>query len=145
MENVLPQASDFEARVRESFNRQRMMTHLGASMTRVVAGEAHLSLPFSEGHTQQHGYVHAGAITSILDSACGYAALTLLPAGHEVVTVEFKVNFLAPARGTSFRAIGRVLKSGRKLTVCSGEAISTENGKETVIAVIQATMIAVAT
>ena len=84
-------------------------------------GEVHIALPFSENLSQQHGYVHAGAITSIVDSACGYAALTKAPPDCDVVTAEFKINFLRPALGNNFLAIGRVQNAGKSFTVCTGE------------------------
>lgn len=126
-----------------SFARQQLMASLGASMVKVVPGEVRIELPFSAAHTQQHGYVHAGAITSIVDSACGYAALTLMVANLEVVTVEFKVNFLNPAKGASFLAIGKVVKPGRTITVCTGEVFALTGGEQKAIAVMQATMMAV--
>ena len=138
-----PTIPDFESRTRASFGRQRFMQLLGAQLLQVAPGEVHIELPFNEAQSQQHGYVHAGAITSVVDSACGYAALTLMAADLEVVTVEFKVNFMSPALGTHFLAIGRVLRPGRTITVCSGDVLAVDGGKEKVIAVMQATMIAV--
>lgn len=135
--------ADFEARIRASFARQQLMSTLGASLDKVAPGEVRIRLPHSETHTQQHGYVHAGAITSIVDSACGYAALTLMAPDLEVVTVEFKVNFLAPAKGDSFLAVGKVVRPGRSITVCSGEAFAVTGGARKAVALMQATMIAV--
>ena len=143
MANFVAATSDFEARTRASFARQQLMASLGASMVKVAPGEVRIELPFSAAHTQQHGYVHAGAITSIVDSACGYAALTLMAANLEVVTVEFKVNFLNPAKGTSFLAIGKVVKPGRTITVCTGEVFALTGGEQKAIAVMQTTMMAV--
>jgi uncharacterized protein (TIGR00369 family) len=93
--------------------------------------------------TQQHGYIHAGIITSIVDSACGFAAYTLMPASSGVLTVEYKVNLLSPARGETFTAIGRVIKPGRTLTICNGEVLALEKGEQKLIAAMQATMMAV--
>jgi uncharacterized protein (TIGR00369 family) len=143
MPQFLPASPDFESRTRQSFGRQQWMVLLGANIVMVAPGEVHIQLPFSQAHSQQHGYVHAGAITSIVDSACGYAALTLMPANLEVVTVEFKVNFLSPAQGTGFLAIGKVVRPGRTITVCSGEVYATVGGEQKAVAVMQATMIAV--
>jgi uncharacterized protein (TIGR00369 family) len=132
-----------ENRIIDSFKLQGLMGTLGATLIFVGDGEVHIELPFSSALTQQHGYVHAGAITSVLDSACGYAALTKAPADHEVVTAEFKINLMRPAIGERFVAVGRVQNAGRTLTVCTGEvtAISKESSK--VIAIMQATMVSV--
>ena len=143
MTNSKPPDEKFENRVRSSFDRQQVMKTIGAEMTHVSPGEVHIDLPYSEVLTQQHGYLHAGIVTIIVDSACGYAAYTLMPVFSEVLTVEFKVNFLAPARGERFVAIGNVIKPGRTLTVCSGKVLAVSNGKEKLIATIQATMMAV--
>jgi uncharacterized protein (TIGR00369 family) len=139
-----PPDSDFESRVRYGFSLQQLMTTIGARMTKVVAGEVHIELPFNQAWTQQHGYIHAGIITSIVDSACGFAAYTLMPANSGVMTVEYKVNFLNPAKGDKFVGIGRVIKPGRRLTVCTGEVIALENGEEKLIAAMQTTMMGVA-
>src|SRR3569832_2240985 len=106
------------ARVRESFGRQTFMTTLGAVMTEVERGRVTIELPARADLCQQHGFLHAGAVTSIADSACGYAALTLMSADAAVLSVEFKVNLLAPAVGERMRATGRGLRAGRTLTVC---------------------------
>lgn len=126
-------------RVRESFERQHAMALLGARLVEVEAGRVVIELPFRPDLTQQHGFLHAGVSTAVVDSACGYAALTLMEPGRDVLTVEFKVNLLAPAGGQLFRATGRVLKSGKTLTVCQGE-LANEEGK--VVAVMTATLIA---
>jgi len=144
MSDFKPACPGFEHRVRESFARQSLMTTLGARMTHVVPGEVHIELPFSAALLQQQGFVHAGAITSVVDSACGYAALTLLPDTHEVVSVEFKVNFLNPAKGARFVAVGRVFKAGRTLSVCSGEVTAFDGDAKKSIALMQTTMMAVA-
>lgn len=113
-----------EQRVRASFARQAFMRTLGATLLRVAPGEVDIELPFSEALVQQHGFLHAGVTTAIADSACGYAALSLMPVDVAVLSVEFKVNMLAPAQGARFRAIGRVLRSGRTITVCRGEVLA---------------------
>ncbi len=137
-----PRNPDFERTVRESFARQQFMHTLGARLTRVEPGAVDIELDFADALTQQNGFVHAGAITSIVDSACGYAALTLMPAATEVLSVEFKVNLIAPARSRKFLAQGRVLKSGRTLTVCQGEVYGLEAGECVLVASMLATMIA---
>jgi uncharacterized protein (TIGR00369 family) len=135
---------DFESRVRAGFQRQQFMSTLGAHMTKVTAGEVHIEIRFNQAWTQQHEFVHGGVITSIVDSACGFAAFTLMPAGSEVLTVEYKINFLAPARGDRFVGIGLVVKPGRTLTVCSGEVLAYQNGDERLIATMQTTMMMIA-
>ncbi len=135
-----PQDPAFERRVRESFARQRAMATLGARLARVAPGEVEIELPFRAELTQQHGFLHAGVVTAVVDSACGYAALTLMPAGAAVLTAEYKVNLLAPADGERFLARGRVLRAGRTLTVCSGEVFAARGGEERQVAVMLATM-----
>jgi uncharacterized protein (TIGR00369 family) len=137
-----PQDPDYIARVRTSFAQQKFMVTLGATLAAIRPGEIVIELPFGADLTQQHGFLHAGVITSVLDSACGYAALSLMPSDAAVLTVEFKVNLLAPAGRTRFRAVGTVVRAGRTLTVCSGELLAGEN-EDQVVAVMQATMIAV--
>ena len=141
--NYQPTEPDFEMRIRNSFERQQVMQLLNARLAKVLPGEVHIELPFNPKITQQHGYVHAGIITTILDSACGYAASSLMPAESSVLSVEFKMNFLHPAEGETFVGIGKVVKSGRTLTVCSGEMQAVNQGKRQVVALMQATMIAV--
>ena len=141
MAGFRPEDSDFEARVRASFRRQAIMETIGAVLARVAPGEVEIELPFGDTLTQQHGYVHGGIITAIADSACGYAALTLLPAGAEVLTVEYKINFLAPARGTRFVARGCVIRPGRTITVCRGDVTAVESGAQVPVASMLATMI----
>ena len=137
-----PRDRDFEARVRDSFGRQRMMRLLGAELTVVRPGQVEITLPFRDDLTQQHGYVHAAAVTAIADSACGYAALTLMEPGSEVLSVEFKINLLAPAEGERFVAVARVLRPGRTLTVCAADVHAEQGGTVKLIAAMQATMIA---
>jgi uncharacterized protein (TIGR00369 family) len=119
-----------EARVRRSFARQEYMATLGAELVHVAEGEVDIALPFSERLTQQDGYLHAGVVAGALDSACGYAALTTMAAEAEVLTVEFKINLLAPAAGERLVARGRVLRSGRTLTICRGDAVTIGDGRE---------------
>ena len=134
---------NFEIRIRNSFERQQVMQLLNVRLAKVLPGEVHIELPFSPRITQQHGHVHAGIITTIVDSACGYAAYSLMPADASVLSVEFKMNFLHPAKGEYFVGIGKVVKSGRTLTVCPGEMQAIYQGKNQVVALMQATMIAV--
>lgn len=134
---------EFERRVRDSFARQRFMVMLGATLEVVRPGEVFIALPFSAALTQQHGFLHAGVITSVIDSACGYAALSLMEPGAGVMSVEFKVNLLTPAAGNRFVAVGRVVKSGRTLSVCHGELRAVQDEGEVLVAVLQGTMMAV--
>lgn len=134
--------TSIEQRITASFGAQGLMGTIGARLTLVADGVVHIALPFSRQLSQQQGFVHAGAITSIVDSACGYAALTKAPAGHDVLTVEFKVNFLRPALGEHFLAVGKVQNAGKLLTVCTGEvrAFSGSDSSYKVVALMQATM-----
>jgi len=141
MPGFQPQDPTFDARVRASFRRQRIMATIGAALTRVIPGDVEIELPFRDDLVQQHGYVHGGIIAAIVDSACGYAALSLSPAGTEVLTVEYKINFLAPARGERFVARGRVIRAGRTVSVCEGEVLAVSDGVETRIVAVLATMI----
>lgn len=128
-------------RIAASFSAQGLMTTLGAQLVEVADGEVQIALPFSGQLTQQRGYVHAGAITSVVDSACGYAALTRAPLECDVVTAEFKINFLRPAIGERFLAIGRVQNAGRLLTVCTGEVQAWSGTSCKIIAIMQATIV----
>jgi uncharacterized protein (TIGR00369 family) len=127
---------DFAARIRESFGRQKAMTLIGATLTKVEAGEVEISLPFRDDLTQQKGFIHGGILGMIADSACGYAAFSLMPAGGSLVTVEYKMNILSPAKA-SLRAIGKVVRPGRTLTVARGEVYA-EDG--THVATMQQTL-----
>lgn len=119
------------------------MATLGARLELVAPGKVTIRLPYRTDLTQQHGFLHAGAVTAVVDSACGYAALTLMEPGAAVLSVEFKVNLLAPAAGMEFLAIGTVVRAGRTITVCSGEFRAVDDGRETVVAMLQGTMMAV--
>ena len=138
-----PRDPNFETRVRASFARQRFMATLGVTCTRVVPGEVVLEFPFREDLTQQHEFLHAGAVTAVADSACGYAALSLMEPGSAVLSVEFKVNLVGPAVGTHFIATGRVVRSGRTLTVCTAEVRARQAHGEAVVAVMQGTMMSI--
>ena len=126
--------------VRTSFEKQAFMGTLGARLARVAPGEVDIELPVRDALTQQHGYVHAGALASVLDSAAGYAAFTLMPADAAVLSIEFKINMLEPARGRSITARGRVLRAGRTITVCRADAIARDGERETLVATLQGTM-----
>jgi len=143
MATFQPADPEFETRVRDSFSRQAFMTTLGARLMRVAPGEVQIELPFHERLTQQHGFLHAGAVATIVDSACGYSALTLMPPGVAVLTTEFKVNLVAPASGEVVIARACVLKAGRTLTVVRGDAFAVHDGREKLVATMLATVMTV--
>jgi uncharacterized protein (TIGR00369 family) len=132
---------DYESVVRDSFARQPLMTTLGARLVEVQPGQVHVALDHQAAHTQQNGFLHAGALASIADSACGYAAFTLAPAGSDVLAVEFKISLLAPARGPSYVARGRVLRAGRTLTTCQADVYGLGADKEELVATMLSTII----
>ena len=140
---MLMDMDDITRRIHDSFDAQGLMKTLGAELTLATLGEVHIRMPFSAALSQQHGYLHAGAVSSILDSACGYAALTKAPPGFEVVTAEFKINLVRPAIGRRFLAIGRVQTSGKLLTVATGEVRAFQDDGEAfkVVALMQATIV----
>lgn len=129
-----PKDENFADKVSDSFARQSIMALIGARLVRVDPGEVEIELPFREDLCQQHGFFHAGVTSTIADSAGGYAGFSLFPAGSSVLTVEFKVNLLAPADGELLRAVGRVLKPGRTLTVTEAEVSAVKNGERRVCA-----------
>ncbi len=133
---------DFEHRVRDSFGRQQLMNTIGAELTSLLPGEVEISLPYREDLTQQHGFVHAGIIATIADTACGYAAFSLMPADAAVLTVEYKINLMSPAVGENFVARGRVIRPGKTISVCSAEVIARQQGKNKTVATMLATMMA---
>ena len=138
MSRFEPPNPRFESAVRDSFARQTLMATIGAVLTRVAPGEVTIELPHRDGFAQQNGFLHAGIVTAIADTACGYAALTLMPEGMEVLSVEFKLNLLAPATGRRFVATATVLRPGRTLTVVRADV----HAGEKLIATMLATMIA---
>jgi uncharacterized protein (TIGR00369 family) len=138
-----PRDPRYAERVRESFARQRFMATLGATLESVAPGEVRIAFTHRDELTQQHGFLHAGVLASVVDSACGYAALSLMEPGTGVLSIEFKINMLAPATGERFAAVGRVLRSGRTVTVCTGEAIALRDDGPVTVATMQATMMGV--
>ena len=129
-----------EERVRRSFSNQAFMSTLGAKLTVVGEGVVEIRLPFSLKLTQQHGYLHAGAVTAVMDSACGYAALSLAPNDKDVLTVEFKQNLLAPAVGDALIAKGHVKRAGKTLTICTADAFAITESGEKLVATMLATI-----
>ena len=138
---MIPKDSAFELRVRESFSRQSHMATLGAEIVAIAPGEVHLAFPFAAKFCQQNGFMHAGAVASVADSANGYAAYTLAPPDSDVLAVEFKINLLAPAQGAGFLACGRVLRPGRTLTVCQADVFTSGATERTLIATMLSTII----
>jgi uncharacterized protein (TIGR00369 family) len=132
--------AEFESRVRESFSRQGLMTNFGAELAELGTGRAEIHVRFRKELTQQHGYFHAGVSGTIADSACGYAAYTLMPADSSVLTVEYKMNLLAPADGEKLIARARVLRSGRTLKICAADVYVEKNGAEIHCATMLATI-----
>lgn len=116
------------------------METLGARLVHVAAGEVRIALPHGGHLSQQQGFAHAGAVTTIVDSACGYAALTMAPADCDVVTIEFKVNFARPALGDEFIAVGQVQSAGRQVSVCTGQVLALAGDSEKLVALMQATI-----
>jgi uncharacterized protein (TIGR00369 family) len=135
-----PRNPDWELTVRGSFSRQKVMKLIGAEMGVLTPGHCEIRLPFRDDLTQQNGFFHAGITGTIVDSAGGYAGLTVMPPGAEVLTVEFKLNLLAPADGEYLVAEGEVLKSGRNLVITRGEVYAIRNGKATHCATMQQTL-----
>ena len=139
----VPKNPHFEHLVRDSFSKQEAMATLGASLALVEPGHVAITLPYQEALTQQHGFLHAGILTAVLDSSCGYAAFSLMPAGAGVLSIEFKVNLLAPAKGDLLVAEGRVLRVGRTITVCQADGLMRTKDGETRVATMLATMMTV--
>jgi uncharacterized protein (TIGR00369 family) len=137
-----PKNPDYRAVATDTFERQRAMQTLGISIARMEPGEVDLAMDYSPDFTQQNGFVHAGVITAGLDNACGIAAFTLMPAGSDILTVEFKTNLLAPAQGERFIFRGVVVNPGRTLTVCEGKAYAVRDGSESLVATMTGTLMA---
>lgn len=141
MAAVLPQNPAYEAHVRESFARQTLMTTMGVRIAQMAPGEVELEMPHAAAFCQQNGYLHAGVTASLADTANGYAALTLAPAGTDVLAVEFKINLLAPGQGERYVARGRVVRSGRTLTVCLADVFARSGTHEKLIATMLSTVV----
>lgn len=134
---------DFERRVRDSFAQQKFMATLGASVSVSGKGNVEIEFPYHAALTQQNGFVHAGAITSILDSACGYAALSVAPPGCDVLSAEFKTNLLAPAVGDRFVARATVKRAGKTLIVCAADCFAQRNGSDKLVATMLGTIMVI--
>lgn len=136
----MPLFPTIDSRIRDSFARQTVMNLIGATLTYVSRGEVWIELPYRPDMSQQHGFIHAGIITTIVDTACGYAAMSVTEPDTSVLTIEFKTNFLAPAQGERFIAKGKVKKAGRTITVCEGDVITMQDGREKLIATMLASV-----
>src|SRR4051812_22431137 len=142
--DLQPADPGFADRVRASFARQSAMATLGCTLVEVAAGRVVIELPWAAHLTQQHGFLHGGVIGAALDSACGYSASSLMPADVGVLSIEYKVNFVAPARGQRFRMVGTVVKPGRTITVVEGRAFAVDDGREKLVATMSTTLMAIA-
>jgi uncharacterized protein (TIGR00369 family) len=134
--------ADYQRRVRESFARQGLMAHLGAELVSLEPGGVEIRVPFRGELTQQHGYFHAGVTAAIADSASGYAAYSLMGANDSVLTVEYKINLVAPAAGDHLIARARVVRSGKTLKICAADVFGVKDGKETLCATSLSTIMA---
>lgn len=142
MTGFSPKDPNFETRVRASFQRQNAMTTLGIEIATLAAGEIGLRMPYCKDYAQQYGFMHAGIMATALDSACGYAAYTLMPEDAAVLTVEFKINLLAPAQGDHFLFQARVTKPGRTITVCDAQAFALQGAQPKLVATMTGTLMA---
>ncbi len=143
MSEFQPADPDFERRVRSSFARQGIMSHIGAEMIEVGPGHCEIRLPYGEHVSQQHGFFHGGIVATIADSAAGYAGFSLMPTGGGVLTVEFKINLVAPADGELLVARGSVVRPGRTLTVSRAEVSVMKNGSSRICAILQQTLMTI--
>lgn len=144
MKATVQTGTDYEERVRSSFARQVVMATIGAELTSVTPGTVEIEMPYSVALTQQHGFLHAGIISTALDSACGYAAYSLMPPDAAVLTIEFKLNLLSPGRGERFLFRGSVTKPGRTIIVADGQAYAySADGEARLIATMTATMMTI--
>jgi uncharacterized protein (TIGR00369 family) len=135
-----PKDKNFIEKVRESFASQPMLRFIGAELTCIEAGAVEISLPYHQNLTQQNGFLHAGIITTISDTACGYAAFSLMPKGADVLSVEFKVSLLSPAIGEKFIAKAKVLRAGKTLFVVQGDVFAVKEGEEKQVSTMLGTM-----
>ena len=138
-----PKDPGYVVRVQGSFAQQGAMATLGARLVQVEPGRVAIELAWAAGLSQQHGFLHGGIVAAVLDSACGYAGFTLMPEGTGVLSIEFKINFLAPAKGQLFRMVGHVIKPGRTVTVTEGRAYAIDDGQEKLIATMGATLMTI--
>ena len=138
-----PASPDYREQVIESFGRQAVMETMNVSLSEIEPGGVVLEFPYQASLTQQHGFIHAGVVSTVLDSACGYAAFSLMPDDAAVLTIEFKVNLLSPAQGDKFRAVGKVKKAGRNITVTEADLYACSDKGEKLVASMTGTIMAV--
>lgn len=138
-----PRDPDWELRGRASFARQPLMQTLGVTLEAMAPGEVTMAMPFAPHILQQHGFVHAGALTALVDNACGFAAMSLMPKGTGVLTVEFKMNLMSPGKGDRFLGVGKVIRPGKTIMVTLGECFAETNGERKLVALMTATMMVV--
>lgn len=143
MEKYKPHDKNYEEKVKKSFDKQNAMKSLGITLEEIKPGCVELKMPFKKEFTQQHGFVHAGIISTVLDSACGYAAFSLMPKEASVLSVEFKTNLLRPAHGEYFLVTGKVLKAGKSITVCQAEAYAIGKASKKLVAQMTGTMMTI--
>lgn len=143
MKQFRPKDSNFEEKVRTSFARQQLMHTIGARLTSITPGSVEIEMPYREELTQQHGFIHGGIVASILDTACGYAAFSLMPEDAAVLSIEFKVNLLAPATGELIKVRAEVKRAGQNITVCTADAWAIEAGQSKIIATMLATIMCI--
>ncbi|MBA3012071.1 MAG: PaaI family thioesterase [Proteobacteria bacterium] len=144
MTNVfVPEDENYKEKVEKSFDRQQAMKTIGIALEEVVPGRVVLTMPYNQAYTQQHGFVHAGILSTALDSACGYAAFSFMPEESAVLSIEYKVNLLAPAKGEKFIITGQVLKAGKTVTVCQAEAHAVKGKEKKLVAQMTGTMMTV--
>lgn len=144
MSEFTPQDPDYINKVEGSFLRQNAMATIGARVQRIEPGLVELAFDYDAALTQQHGFIHAGIVSTVMDSACGYAGFSLMPENTAVLTIEFKVNLLAPAQGERFVAVGKVKKPGRTITVADGELFAIKDGQRKLVATMTGTLMTIA-
>jgi len=143
MTGLIAEDDLYAKKVSEGFSQQEVMRTIGVNIVSIEPGKVELKFAHNAKLTQQHGFIHGGIVTTVLDSACGYAAFSLMPKDSAVLTVEFKTNFMSPARGDEFHAIGYVKKAGKTITVADGELCTLQNDQKKLVATMTATLIAI--
>jgi uncharacterized protein (TIGR00369 family) len=138
-----PKYPDYQAKIKKSFADQAVMKTIGASIEAIGAGEIEIEFPYQSSLTQQNGFIHAGIVSTVLDSACGYAAFSLMPEDASVLTIEFKVNLLSPAKGDRFRGYGKVKKAGRTISVAEAELYAFSDQGKKLVATMVGTLMAI--
>jgi uncharacterized protein (TIGR00369 family) len=143
MFSFIPKDKQYEAKVKDSFESQQVMETVGARVLGIMPGQVELEFGYHTKLTQQHGFIHAGIVSTVLDSTCGYAAFSLIPKDTSVLTIEFKINLFSPAQGEKFIAIGKVKKAGRTITVCVGYLFAVSNNQRKLVATMTGTLMTI--